>query len=141
MIKMINLKKTHKIPVAFHNLKNYDSHLIMQELGKFDFWINVISNGLEKYMSFNADNTLMFIDGFQCLSFSLDNLSKNLSKNDLKYLSQESYNDVLHLVKKKVVLKSLKSNYQAKESFIVCWQEKKLVIKSVRMFHKLGFND
>ena len=62
----------------------------------------------------------MFIDGFQCLSFSLDNLSKNLSKNDLKYLSQESYNDVLHLVKKKVVLKSLKSNYQAKESFVVC---------------------
>ena len=62
MIKMINLKKTHKIPVAFHNLKNYDSHLIMQELGKFDFLINVISNGLEKYMSFNADNTLMFID-------------------------------------------------------------------------------
>ena len=37
MIKMISLKKTHKIPVAFHNLKNYDSHLIMQELGKFDF--------------------------------------------------------------------------------------------------------
>ena len=34
---MINLKKTHKIPVAFHNLKTYDSHLIMQELGKFDF--------------------------------------------------------------------------------------------------------
>ena len=68
-------------------------------------------------MSFNADNTLMFIDSFQCLSSSLDNLSKNLSKNDLKYLSQESYNDVLHLVKKKVVFE--KSNYQAKESFIV----------------------
>ena len=68
-------------------------------------------------MSFNANNTLMFIDSFQCLSSSLDNLSKDLSKNDLKYLSQESYNDVLHLVKKKVVFE--KSNYQAKESFIV----------------------
>ena len=31
----INLKLNHKIPVLFHNLKNYDSHLIMQELGKF----------------------------------------------------------------------------------------------------------
>ena len=25
----INLKLNHKIPVAFHNLKNYDSHLII----------------------------------------------------------------------------------------------------------------
>ena len=25
----INLKLNHKIPVVFHNLKNYDSHLIM----------------------------------------------------------------------------------------------------------------
>ena len=32
----INLKLNHKIPVIFHNLKNYDSHLIMQELGKFN---------------------------------------------------------------------------------------------------------
>ena len=25
----INLKLDHKIPIVFHNLKNYDSHLIM----------------------------------------------------------------------------------------------------------------
>ena len=31
----INLKLNEKIPIVFHNLKNYDSHLIMQELGKF----------------------------------------------------------------------------------------------------------
>ena len=30
----INVKLHHEIPVVFHNLKNYDSHLIMQELGK-----------------------------------------------------------------------------------------------------------
>ena len=30
----INLKLNHKIPVIFHNLKYYDSHLIMQELGQ-----------------------------------------------------------------------------------------------------------
>ena len=28
----INLTLNHKTPVVFHNLKNYDSHLIMQEL-------------------------------------------------------------------------------------------------------------
>ena len=48
----INVKLNHKIPVVFHNLKNYDSHLIMQELGKFSFKINVIPNKLEKYMTF-----------------------------------------------------------------------------------------
>ena len=28
----INVKLNNKIPVVLHNLKNYDSHLIMQEL-------------------------------------------------------------------------------------------------------------
>ena len=32
----INLKLTKKVPVIFHNLKGYDSHLIMQETVKFD---------------------------------------------------------------------------------------------------------
>ena len=30
----INVKFNHEIHVVFHNLNNYDSHLIMQELGK-----------------------------------------------------------------------------------------------------------
>ena len=29
------VKLNHKIPIAFHNLKNYDSHFIMQGLVKF----------------------------------------------------------------------------------------------------------
>ena len=47
-----NLRLNHRIPIVFHILKNYDSHLIMQELGEFDVKVNVIPNGLEKYMSF-----------------------------------------------------------------------------------------
>ena len=39
-----NFKLSHKIPLVFHNLKNYDSHLIMRELGKFNLKINVIPN-------------------------------------------------------------------------------------------------
>ena len=54
----INLKLNHKISVVFHNLKNCDSHLIMQEPGKFNLKINVIPNGLEKYMSFTINNKL-----------------------------------------------------------------------------------
>ena len=55
----------------------------MQELGKFNFKINVIADGLEKYTSFNINNKLMFIDSFQFLSSLLDGLVKNLGKNDL----------------------------------------------------------
>ena len=55
----------------------------MQELGKFNFKINVIADGLEKYMSFNINNKLMFIDSFQFLSSLLDGLVKNLGKNYL----------------------------------------------------------
>ena len=35
----INLKLNNKIPIVFHNLKYYDSHLIMQELGKLNLKI------------------------------------------------------------------------------------------------------
>ena len=38
----INLKSNHKIPVVIQNLKNYDSHLITQELVKFSLKLNVI---------------------------------------------------------------------------------------------------
>ena len=51
----ITVKLNHKIPVTFHNLKNDDSHLIMQELSKFNLKIYVIPNDLEKYMSFNIN--------------------------------------------------------------------------------------
>ena len=73
----------------------------MQELGKFNLKINVIPNGLEKYMSFSINNKLIFFDSFQFLRFSLDSLVKNLDKNDFKYLSQEFDNNVLDLVKQK----------------------------------------
>ena len=83
----VNIKLNHKIPVVFHNLKNYDSHLIMQELGKFNLKINIIPNGLEKHMSFSINNKLRFIDSFIFLSSSFDSLVKNLSNDDFKYLS------------------------------------------------------
>ena len=44
----INLRLNHKIPIVYHNLKDYISHLIMQELGKFGVEVNVIPSPLEK---------------------------------------------------------------------------------------------
>ena len=86
----INLKIHRKIPVKFHNLRNYDIHVIVQELGKFNLKIDGIPNGLEKYISFTINNKLSFIGNFQFLSSLLDSLLKNLSKDEFKYLSQEN---------------------------------------------------
>ena len=43
----INVKLNHEILAVFQNLKNYDSHLIMQDLGKFNLKKNVIQNGFK----------------------------------------------------------------------------------------------
>ena len=85
----------HTIPVRFCSLRNYDDHLNMQQLGKFDLKINIIPNGLERYMSFTINNKLSFINSFQFASSLLDNLIKNLGKDDFKYSSQEFGNNVL----------------------------------------------
>ena len=58
----INLKISKKVPVIFHNLKEYGSHFIFKELSKFNCRVSVIPNGLEKYMSFNLNNDIVFLD-------------------------------------------------------------------------------
>ena len=47
-----NLQLTKKLPVIFHNVRGYDSHLIFRELNRFDVKLDVIPNELEKYMAF-----------------------------------------------------------------------------------------
>ena len=48
----INFQLTKKVHVIFHNLRGYDSHLIFNELDKFDVKTSVIPNGFEKHMAF-----------------------------------------------------------------------------------------
>ena len=68
-----------RVPVIFHNLRGYDSHLIMQQIGKIakdksyvdkngerkNLKINAIPNNMERYMAFTLGNNLTFIDSFQ----------------------------------------------------------------------------
>lgn len=65
--------KTTTIPVAFHNLRGYDSHLLMQAISKLDGRISCIPNNTEKYISFSLGQ-LRFIDSAQFLLASLDKL-------------------------------------------------------------------
>ena len=99
----INLKLSKNVSVIFHNLKGYDRHLIIQEIRKFDVKINVITNGLEKYMAFTINKNLVFIDSMEFINSSLDALDKDLSDNDFKHLSQELRGEFLRLLKQKGV--------------------------------------
>ena len=74
----MNVSVNYKIPIIFCNLKNYDVHLITEELDKFDFKINVTQSGFQKYMSCSLANKLVLINSFQFLSSLLDSLVKNL---------------------------------------------------------------
>ena len=99
----INLKLTKKIPVIFHNLKGYDSHLIIKEISKFDVKVSAIPNGLEIYMAFTINRNLAFIDSIKFMNFSFDSLVKNLSNDYFKYLPEEFSGEFLKLVKQKGV--------------------------------------
>ena len=97
----INFQLTKKVPVIFHNLKGYDIHFIFSELHKFNLKINVIPNGLERYMAFFLGKNLVFIDSMQFMNFSLDKLVKNLSHEGFKYLVQEFGSEYLEILKEK----------------------------------------
>ena len=97
----VNYQSTKKIPVIFHNLRGYDSHLIFSDLNKFDVKISVIPNGLEKYMAFFLGKNIVFIDSMQFMNSSLDKLVKNLVDDDFKYLVKEFGHEYLEILKQK----------------------------------------
>ena len=65
--------KTTTIPVVFHNLRGYDSHLLMQAISKVEGRVSCIPNNTEKYISFSLGQ-LRFIDSAQFLLAPLDKL-------------------------------------------------------------------
>ena len=76
----LRFKKTKRIPIVFHNLKNYDGHLIMQAIGKVGKEkITCIPTNMEKYLSFTLGKHLIFVDSFQFLASSLQTLVNNLA--------------------------------------------------------------
>ena len=97
-----DLKISKKVPMLFHNLTGYDSHLIFKELSKFNgLKIRVIPTGLEKYIAFTLNKNLVFIDSMLFMNSSLDKLVKNLTDNDFVFLSEEFSGKQLTLVKEK----------------------------------------
>ena len=48
---------SEKVPIIFHDLRGYDSHLTFDELNIINVKIDIIPNKLEKYMAFFQTKT------------------------------------------------------------------------------------
>ena len=100
-------QSTFHIPVIVHNLRGYDSHLMMESLGKqTNSRLSCIPNNMENYISFSR-GSFRFLDSCQFMNSSLDKLVKNLANDSLgKFkILKEHYSDPekLELVTRKGV--------------------------------------
>ena len=96
--KECNLKsrKPLVLPVIFHNLQGYDSHLFIKQPAKVSGDLSCIPSTEEKYISFSRKKgTLLpikfeirFIDSFKFLQTSPANLVSNLQPTDFKNLNR-----------------------------------------------------
>ena len=108
------------VPVIFHNLSGYDSHLFIKNLGKSEGKIDCIPNNEEKYISFTKQilvDTFMnkegeekevkryirFIDSFKFMAASLDSLVKNVPKESFKNIAKFYKGEQLDLLIRKGV--------------------------------------
>ena len=99
------------IPVMFHNLSGYDTHLLIRELGGHASDMEVTAKNKEDYISFSikvpVDSyidkegnekdkliELRFIDSFKFMSSSLDSLTKNLVRGGKKLFGFEDYSEL-----------------------------------------------
>ena len=106
------------VPVLFHNLEGYNSHLFVKSLGLSDGKINCIPKTDEKYISFSKEVVMetftdkdgkekektleiRFLDSLKFTLKSLDKLAGNLKSNQFHTLEKEM--GTSELLKKKGV--------------------------------------
>ena len=90
-------RKPKHVPVIFHNLSGYDSHLFIKNLGKTQGQIDCIANNEEKYIRFlksvmrdgKFKYKIRFIDFFKFMSSSLDKLVNNLEPDRFENLKEQ----------------------------------------------------
>ena len=81
----LQARKQYKIPVFFHNFRGYDSHLITLALTRFpDKEIQIIGQGMEKYLMLCWGDHLVFKDSLQFMAASLESLTANLFKSGVE---------------------------------------------------------
>jgi hypothetical protein len=76
------LRTQYKIPVFFHNFRGYDSHLLVWGFEhRSTKKINIIGQGMEKYLLIEWGNHIQFKDSLQFLPDSLERLVENLKSD------------------------------------------------------------
>ena len=89
------MKKPKFVPVIFHNLQNYDSHLFIKNLGVSEGEINCIPNTEEKYISFTKE---IIVDKFESKKIITEKQFKSRCKEniieygEIKYKIKEMIN-------------------------------------------------
>ena len=117
----LKYRKPKFIPVFFHNLSGYDSHLFIKKLGSPNENMDCIPNNEEKYISFSKnikvgeymdkktgevrDKTfkIRFLDSFKFLPTSLGALVNNLPKDAFNNLERYYTPEEARLIKRKGV--------------------------------------
>ena len=117
----LKYRKPKFVPVVFHNLSGYDSHLFIKNLGFNPGKIDCIPNNEEKYISFsknikvgeykdkktgeakNINFKIRFIDSFKFMVTSLEALVDNLPEESFYSLKKEYGEDKLKILKRKGV--------------------------------------
>ena len=102
----LKCRKPHILPVIFHNLQGYDSHLFIKQLAKVSGGLSCIPSTEEKYISFSKKIVvdeyfsrkmgkpfpkkfeIRFTDSYKFLQTSLANLVSNLQPSDFKNLNR-----------------------------------------------------
>ena len=116
----LKYRKPESVPVFFHNLTGYDSHLFIKKLGSSNEKENIecIPNNEEKYITFTKniivgqytnkkeevkDKTfkIVFKDSLKFMSSSLGVLVNNLPKNGFKNISKYYTPEEVELIKQK----------------------------------------
>ena len=116
----LKYRKPESVPVFFHNLTGYDSHLFIKKLGSSNNKENIkcIPNNEEKYITFtktiitgeytnkkgedkNKTFDIVFKDSLKFMSSSLGALVNNLPKNGFKNISKYYTPEEVELIKQK----------------------------------------
>ena len=116
----LKYRKPESVPVFFHNLTGYDSHLFIKKLGSSNEKENIkcIPNNEEKYITFtktiitgqytnkkgeekNKTFDIVFKDSLKFMSSSLGVLVNNLPKNGFKNISKYYTPEEVELIKQK----------------------------------------
>ena len=114
----LKCRKPRVLPVIFHNLQGYDSHLFIKQLATVPGRLECIPSTEEKYISFSkhikvgeyvindivypVTFEIRFIDSFKFLQTSLANLVGNLSPDDFHNTSKVFKSNTLLLTRKGV---------------------------------------